>query len=203
MGGYSFFSLRRSRELDLKELWWLLTRFDVLLHENDRSEWKWEPQFTIDEQWLVIQEAVGQSMHSDPILRTISAYTHDDAFYFSYCTTSETFTYNHWRDGNRVRTLERGGDGNDEFVWQVVEGEPDGWEREVFFKERSLRTALVDCKPEAAQAISSYWHVGLIVKGQIYPSFFGGVKSVCWAVTFHYQFPVYYYQAEHEKPSKL
>lgn len=187
----------------------MLTWFEELA----RPDWgePWWPDVVSDGKWLMIAESVGCAKEAEPILETFTAETGEQGFYISYGTTSNIITYCHWQAGKRLRTLEyvEANPKDDSPLWTLVEGEPEPWERNVFFTEQRLRAAL-SCDPitvrgepgyssEAQQKLENYWQAGVIIKGEKWPS--RAVRRVEWEIMLHYELPSYYvYLSREQKP---
>lgn len=142
------------------------------------------PDVLSDENWLMVGQPVGGAIEAEPILESFTAQTGKQGFYLTYCTTSGSFAYCHWQAGRRLRTLEYNtSNPHDQIhadnVWRLVEGEPETWERSVFFREDRLLAALSsepdydpadpDCCPVARQKLEAYWRSGVIAKGEQRP----------------------------------
>lgn len=183
----------------------MLIRFEELVKPGDWVPW-W-PDVVTDEKWLMIAQPVGSAKEAEPILEAFTAGTGEQGFYISYGTTSEVITYYHWQAGRRLRTLEYAetGDGY-ETAWTIAEGEPEPWERAVYFNETRLRGALSCARvtvlgepgysPEAQQKLESYWRAGVVTKGEKWPC--RGVRRVEWEIMLHYELPSYYVHLSRE-----
>jgi hypothetical protein len=189
----------------------MLTRFDELAGPFGDDWVPWWPEVVSDEKWLIIAEGGGIANEAEPILERFTSETGEHGFYISYCTTTGTFTYCHWQAGKRLRTLEyqyeKPADPNP--IWRAVEGEPEPWERSVYFNEVQLRGALScnsatipgepDYSPEARQKLEDYWRTGVITKGEEWPT--RSVRRVEWEIMLHYELPSYYvYLSREQKP---
>lgn len=193
---YSHFWFRHPA-LDIKAVSTLVIEFEKLAGLSDALE-PWRPRLATCGDWLAIGHTVGPTtIEAGRILEAISAVTKSDALYFHGESVCETVTYCHWRAGRLQRNLQSTYLGNDTWplYWQVVEGEPEQWEREVFFTEKRLRAVLCeahDANPEVKLAFEPYWQAGRIAKGQSEP-FHGGARELFWEIVRRNELPTCYH----------
>lgn len=193
---YSHFWFRHPA-LDIKALTLLATGFQEMVRSDEFEPWR--PHLATYGDWLAIDYPVGpDTAEAGRILEAISAVTESDALYYHGFSESETMTYCHWKAGKLQRNLRYNDIGDERcwpLYWQVVGGEPEPWEREVFFTEKRLRAVLSEdhgASPEEKLAFEPYWQTGRIAKGQSEP-FHGGVRKLFWEIVKRNELPTCYH----------
>jgi hypothetical protein len=195
---YSHFWFRHLA-LDIKALSSLLTEFKELRQISE--EWgPWRPRLATYGEWLATDHAIGESLlEAGRIMSVISKATQTDALYYSGHSVTDTFVYCHWKAGKLLRAFEyKCGVEDSErqaYSWGAVEGEPEPWEREVFFTEKRLRAVLSEdhgASTEEKAAFEVYWRTGRIAKGQSEPAP-TGARDIFWEIVKRNELPTCYH----------
>lgn len=178
---------------------------DLLRGGKSNSSW---PEIVTDKRWLLIDVPLGGAgaVEVEPILELLTKETGGEAFYITWHSSADTFTYCHWREGKRLRTLEYNYADPNDFghkspVWTIAEGEPESWEQEVFFTKDRLKREL-SAHPTSIKArkrVVSYWRLGTIQKGLSCPS--RAARRVEWEIMLHYGLPTYYVYLSRQQTS--
>jgi hypothetical protein len=65
-----------------------------------------------------------------------------DVIWLSFQSVVDAFMFHRWRGGSLLRSLVFGCYGDEERMWNQVDGQPEPWEREAFFDSRTLEFLL-------------------------------------------------------------
>jgi hypothetical protein len=91
-----------------------------------------------------------------------------EIIWLSFQSVVDSFEFHHWRQGESLRSLIFGCYEKERF-WEMVEGEPESWERAAFFDDEQAEASEVaivqgDMDPgidarEAARTVAEYYHL--------------------------------------------
>lgn len=103
-------------------------------------------------------------------LMALSADFNTDVIWLSFQSVVDVFEFYHWRRGVVLRVLVFGCYG-EERVWDYVAGEPEPWERAVFFDPNVLNDLLDLAETNRAKnRLQKIWHGETILAGGLDPS---------------------------------
>lgn len=123
---------------------------------------------------------------TDGLVR-LSAELNTDVIWLSFQSTVDAFEFHHWRAGVTLRSLVFGCY-KDERTWELVEGEPEPWEREAFFDAKGLRFPLEYAKTdEKRRELERIWREAELLPGRTEPSL--DSCDSAWKVAEYYRFP--------------
>lgn len=112
-----------------------------------------------------------------------------DVMWLSYHSVVDWFEYYHWKDGILLRALVYGR--TVERAWERIEGEPEAWERQVFFDPDDLASLLEwsdeDETEEEKQQLREFWQHGELVLDRMEP--FLSAQSCAFDIATYYRFP--------------
>ena len=174
MGGYSEMWFRLPADyLNLKTHRGFLARIERAGESNKKGICDCSPiNLAITGEWLAIGQGLGSTDEAGPILKSISEETQLDAIYFSGSTVSGSMDYCRWHAGKLARALELQSTADSQLIWRVVEGEPEPWERDLFFPEEKFGYWLNEGHEgtEADKlALQECWTAGRIIQGLTKP----------------------------------
>ena len=122
-------------------------------------------------------------------LSALSARLDTDVIWLSFQSTVDAFQFHHWRAGKRVRALVYGCF-QEERMWERAEGEPEPWEREVFFSRRGLEHLLKYAGSELErEELQRIWRQAEILPDRTEPGL--DSRGCAHKIAAHYQFPHY------------
>jgi len=125
----------------------------------------------------------------EPDLAALSTRLATDVIWLGFQSTVDAFQFHHWRSGQHVRALVYGCF-QDERTWERVEGEPEPWEREVFFSQRELEHVLKYAGSDSErQELQRIWRDAEISPGKMEPGL--DSRDCAHKIAAHYQFPHY------------
>ncbi len=125
----------------------------------------------------------------DAVLAELSSQLETDVMWMSLQSTVDAFQFHHWKSGKQIRSLVYGCF-QEERTWERVEGEPEPWEREVFFSPKDLEFELKWANDEAQrQELKRIWQNAEIIPGQMMPSL--SSKDRAHKIARIYRFPHY------------
>lgn len=117
------------------------------------------------------EEFVGVNMADDAfeapetILAELSSQLGTDVMWMSLQSTVDAFQFHHWKSGKHIRSLVYGCF-QEERTWERAEGEPEPWEREVFFNPKDLEFELKWANDESQrQELTRIWQNAEIIPG--------------------------------------
>jgi len=99
-----------------------------------------------------------------------------DVLWLSFQSTVDAFQFYHWRNGEHLRTLVYGCF-DKEHTWERTEGNPESWERAVFFNPEGL-----EC---AKQELERIWREAEILAGRTQPTLIARRCALKVAQHFH------------------
>jgi hypothetical protein len=141
------------------------------------------------------EEFVGVNMGDEAfeapeaILAKLSAQLDTDVMWMSLQSTVDAFQFHHWKSGKQIRVLVYGCF-KEERTWERAEGDPESWEREVFFDPKELEFTLEYVEDEDEQKeLRRIWRDAEVLAGRTEPGL--SAKSVAHKVARHYRFPHY------------
>ena len=106
----------------------------------------------------------------EKILANLSAQLGTDVMWMSLQSAVDAFQFHHWKAGKHIRSLVYGCF-QEERTWERAEGEPEPWERDVFFNPKDLEFELKWANDEAQrQELKRIWQNAEIIPGQMMPS---------------------------------
>lgn len=120
-------------------------------------------------------------------LADLSARLHTDVIWLGFQSTVDAFLFFHWQDGQMVRALVYGAN-EDERTWERVEGEPEEWERPIFFSEEELEIAIGE-EADDAEEVRRIWRTAEILPGRTLPSL--DSRECARQIAQHYGLPHY------------
>lgn len=141
------------------------------------------------------EEFTGVNMGDDAfeapaaILTKLSSQLGTDVMWMSLQSTVDAFQFHHWKLGKQIRSLVYGCF-QEERTWERAEGEPEPWEREVFFSQKDLDFELKLANNESEkQDLKQIWQKGEIVAGRMMPPV--DAKDKAHKIARIYRFPHY------------
>src|SRR5687768_15319757 len=92
-----------------------------------------------------------------------------DVMWLSYQSVVDWFEFYHWKQGTLLRALVYGR--KEERIWERIEGQPEAWERQIFFDPNDLARLLEDEdeSDEEKQQLKQFWQTGELVLGRMEP----------------------------------
>ncbi len=106
----------------------------------------------------------------EQILANLSAQLRTDVMWMSLQSAVDAFQFHRWKDGKQMRSLVYGCF-QEERTWERAEGQPEPWEREVFFNPKDLESELKWANDESQrQELKRIWQNAEIIPGQMMPS---------------------------------
>lgn len=123
------------------------------------------------------------------VLQELSAHLTTDVIWLGFQSTVDAFQFHHWRSGAKVRSLVYGCFA-EERTWERVEGQPEPWEREVFFGEDELNRVLeyADDDPQRVE-LPRIWREAEILAGKMEPGL--DSRNCAHKIAAHFGFPHY------------
>ncbi len=122
-------------------------------------------------------------------LAKISSELNTDVMWMGFQSTVDAFQFHRWKAGKHIRALVYGCF-QEERTWERAEGEPEPWEREVFFNPKDLEFELKYANDESQkQELKSIWQNAEIVPGRMMPSV--DAKDRAHKIARVYRFPHY------------
>ncbi len=122
-------------------------------------------------------------------LASLSSRCGTDVIWLGFQSTVDAFQFHHWRSGIHVRALVYGCF-QEERTWERADGQPEPWEREVFFSQDKLDRVLeyVESEPERLE-LQRVWREGDILPGKTEPGL--DSRDCAHAIAAYYQLPHY------------
>jgi hypothetical protein len=119
-------------------------------------------------------------------LAALSARLITDVIWLSFQSAVDAFQFHHWRSGKYLRALVFGCF-EQERTWEKVQGEPEEWERGVFFDAKQLKYTLEYASKQEADELKRIWRDAEIMVGRNEPSIDG--RESARKVAEFYRFP--------------
>lgn len=122
-------------------------------------------------------------------LAALSSRLGTDVIWLSFQSTVDAFQFHHWSVGEHVRALVYGCF-QAERTWERVEGQPEPWERDIFFSEHKLEQVLKYAGSDSErEELRRIWPEREIVPGRTEPSL--DSRDCAHMIAAYYHFPHY------------
>jgi hypothetical protein len=122
--------------------------------------------------WIVISLSGFEEKDSN-ICEELSSELHTAAILLSVVTSSDSIRLIQYEHGKMARHLGYGWYGTEQYTWDMVEGEPQDWEENVFFSSEELNEILNDndCETGFKEQVKKIWESKEFKIGECSPSF--------------------------------
>jgi hypothetical protein len=115
---------------------------------------------------LPIREGPSENELAD--FRRLSRELNTDVLWLGFSSVSDSFRFHHWRFGQELRALAFGWL-REQGLWELVEGNPESWERSAFFLPRTLAIWSEGAKEAEAQEMKRIWAAAEVREGRFIP----------------------------------
>jgi len=104
-------------------------------------------------------------------LAKLSTEFRTDVVWLSFQSVVDAFQFRHWLAGKLVRSLVFGCYGDEERMWNEVDGQPEPWERKAFFDPSALEIPLkYAASDEEKSEFERIWREAELLSGRLEPS---------------------------------
>ncbi len=122
-------------------------------------------------------------------LSALSSRLGTDVIWLGFQSTVDAFQFHHWQAGEHVRALVYGCF-EEERTWERADGQPEPWERAVFFSPKELASTVRHIQDESErQEMERIWREGGILPGRFAPGL--DSRDCAHQIAAHYGFPHY------------